>query len=60
VAIAEVEALKKTLAGVIVIDHVIPDYHARYPKACMGEMGQARAQCHANRQNPACTRGNHS
>ncbi|MGB8901074.1 MAG: pyrroloquinoline quinone biosynthesis protein PqqE [Methylocella sp.] len=35
-AIAEVEALKKTYAGVIVIDHVIPDYHARYPKACMG------------------------
>jgi pyrroloquinoline quinone biosynthesis protein E len=35
-AIAEVEALKKTYAGSIVIDHVIPDYHARYPKACMG------------------------
>jgi PqqA peptide cyclase len=35
-AIAEVEALKNTYAGVIVIDHVIPDYHARYPKACMG------------------------
>jgi PqqA peptide cyclase len=35
-AIAEVETLKQTFAGVIVIDHVIPDYHARYPKACMG------------------------
>lgn len=35
-AIGEVEALKKTYAGIIVIDHVIPDYHARYPKACMG------------------------
>jgi pyrroloquinoline quinone biosynthesis protein E len=35
-AITEVEALKTTLSGVIVIDHVIPDYHARYPKACMG------------------------
>ncbi|HEY8033576.1 MAG TPA: pyrroloquinoline quinone biosynthesis protein PqqE [Methylocella sp.] len=35
-AITEVEALKTALAGVIVIDHVIPDYHARYPKACMG------------------------
>jgi pyrroloquinoline quinone biosynthesis protein E len=35
-AISEVEALKNTYAGVIVIDHVIPDYHARYPKACMG------------------------
>jgi pyrroloquinoline quinone biosynthesis protein E len=39
-AIAEVETLKKTLAGVIVIDHVIPDYHARYPKACMGGWGK--------------------
>jgi pyrroloquinoline quinone biosynthesis protein E len=35
-AIADVEALRKAYAGVIVIDHVIPDYHARYPKACMG------------------------
>ncbi len=35
-AIAEVEALRNAYAGVIVIDHVIPDYHARYPKACMG------------------------
>ncbi|WGJ16243.1 pyrroloquinoline quinone biosynthesis protein PqqE [Methylocapsa sp. D3K7] len=39
-AIAEVEALQKSLAGVIVIDHVIPDYHARYPKACMGGWGK--------------------
>lgn len=39
-AIAEVEALKTRLAGVIVIDHVIPDYHARYPKACMGGWGK--------------------
>jgi pyrroloquinoline quinone biosynthesis protein E len=35
-AIAEVEALRETYAGVIVIDHVVPDYHARYPKTCMG------------------------
>jgi PqqA peptide cyclase len=34
-AIAEVERLKVTLAGAIVIDHVAPDYHARYPKPCM-------------------------
>jgi pyrroloquinoline quinone biosynthesis protein E len=40
VAIAEVEALKKTFAGVIVIDHVIPDYHATLPKACMGGWGK--------------------
>jgi PqqA peptide cyclase len=39
-AIAEVEALKKRLSGTIVIDHVIPDYHARTPKACMGGWGK--------------------
>lgn len=39
-AIAEVEALNKKLSGVIVIDHVIPDYHARTPKACMGGWGK--------------------
>lgn len=39
-AIAEVEALKKALCGVIVVDHVIPDYHARTPKACMGGWGK--------------------
>jgi pyrroloquinoline quinone biosynthesis protein E len=39
-AIAEVEALKSALVGVIVIDHVIPDYHASYPKACMGGWGK--------------------
>lgn len=35
-AVAEVEALRQVFAGRIVIDHVIPDYHAQYPKACMG------------------------
>jgi PqqA peptide cyclase len=35
-AVAEVEGLRQVYAGRIVIDHVIPDYHARYPKACMG------------------------
>ena len=35
-AIGEVEQLRTALAGTIVIDHVAPDYHARYPKACMG------------------------
>ncbi|MBV8449983.1 MAG: pyrroloquinoline quinone biosynthesis protein PqqE [Hyphomicrobiales bacterium] len=34
-AIGEVEALKTSLSGTIVIDHVAPDYHARYPKPCM-------------------------
>jgi pyrroloquinoline quinone biosynthesis protein E len=35
-AIDEVERLKRVHTGQIVIDHVIPDYHARFPKACMG------------------------
>ncbi|OYW20880.1 MAG: hypothetical protein B7Z52_01715 [Burkholderiales bacterium 12-64-5] len=39
-AVLEVERLKTTFAGRIVIDHVAPDYHARYPKACMGGWAQ--------------------
>jgi PqqA peptide cyclase len=39
-AVAEVEALRKTYEGRIVIDHVVPDYHARYPKACMNGWGR--------------------
>jgi pyrroloquinoline quinone biosynthesis protein E len=35
-AVAEIERLKADYAGRIVIDHVIPDYYAKYPKACMG------------------------
>ena len=39
-AIAEIERLKAVHAGAIVVDHVIPDYHAKYPKACMGGWGR--------------------
>ena len=39
-AIVEVERMKALHAGDIVIDHVAPDYHARYPKACMGGWGR--------------------
>jgi pyrroloquinoline quinone biosynthesis protein E len=35
-AVAEVEALREKYTGKIVIDHVVPDYYATYPKACMG------------------------
>jgi pyrroloquinoline quinone biosynthesis protein E len=38
--VAEIEALKAQHAGRIVVDHVRPDYHARYPKACMGGWAQ--------------------
>jgi pyrroloquinoline quinone biosynthesis protein E len=39
-AVAEIEAMKPQYADVITIDHVIPDYYARYPKACMGGWGR--------------------
>jgi len=39
-AIAEVERLREDLDGTIVIDSVLPDYYARYPKACMGGWGR--------------------
>ena len=39
-AIAEIERLKAVHAGTIVVDHVIPDYHAKYPKPCMGGWGR--------------------
>ncbi|WP_406855700.1 pyrroloquinoline quinone biosynthesis protein PqqE [Alsobacter sp. KACC 23698] len=35
-AIDRIEAMKRDLEGRIAIDHVLPDYHAAYPKACMG------------------------
>lgn len=39
-AIATIERLREELKGVIVIDAVIPDYYARYPKPCMGGWGR--------------------
>jgi pyrroloquinoline quinone biosynthesis protein E len=35
-AVRTVERLREELKGVIVIDAVLPDYYARYPKPCMG------------------------
>ena len=35
-SVAVVEAAKERLKGVLAFDYVIPDYYARYPKACMG------------------------
>jgi pyrroloquinoline quinone biosynthesis protein E len=35
-----VASAQKRLAGKVRIDSVIPDYYARYPKACMGGWGQ--------------------
>jgi PqqA peptide cyclase len=39
-AVAVVAAAEKHLAGRIRIDSVVPDYYAKYPKACMGGWGR--------------------
>jgi PqqA peptide cyclase len=39
-AVDAVAAAEKRLAGRIRIDSVVPDYYARYPKACMGGWGR--------------------
>ena len=39
-SIALVEAARERLKGVLTIDYVVPDYYARYPKACMGGWGR--------------------
>jgi len=39
-AVEAVAAAEKRLAGRIRIDFVIPDYYARFPKACMGGWGR--------------------
>ncbi|WP_188582679.1 pyrroloquinoline quinone biosynthesis protein PqqE [Azorhizobium oxalatiphilum] len=38
-AMADVEEARARTAGRLVIDCVLPDYYARYPKACMGGWG---------------------
>jgi len=39
-AVAEVEDLRRRHHGRIVIDAVVPDYHARFPKPCVGGWGR--------------------
>jgi pyrroloquinoline quinone biosynthesis protein E len=39
-AVAVVSEAEKRLAGKIRIDSVVPDYYAKYPKACMGGWGR--------------------
>jgi pyrroloquinoline quinone biosynthesis protein E len=39
-ALAQVEQLRDRYHGRIVIDAVVPDYYARYPKACVGGWGR--------------------
>jgi len=40
IAYAEVEERRLRYKGVIVIDHVAPDYHAHFPKPCMNGWGR--------------------
>ena len=35
-----VEAARERLKGILVLDYVIPDYYAKYPKSCMGGWGR--------------------
>ena len=39
-AVATITAAEQRLAGKIRIDSVVPDYYAKYPKACMGGWGR--------------------
>ena len=39
-AVTAVEALRRQHHGRIVIDAVVPDYHARFPKPCVGGWGR--------------------
>jgi PqqA peptide cyclase len=39
-AVTEVEELRQRHQGKIVIDAVVPDYYARYPKPCVGGWGR--------------------
>jgi len=39
-AVAEVDELRRKHHGKIVIDAVVPDYHARFPKPCVGGWGR--------------------
>ncbi len=39
-AVGQVQALRERHHGRIVIDAVVPDYYARYPKPCMGGWGR--------------------
>lgn len=39
-AVARIEPMRKEFHGRIVIDAVVPDYYARFPKPCMGGWGR--------------------
>jgi pyrroloquinoline quinone biosynthesis protein E len=47
-AIAVVEAARTRLEGELVIDMVVPDYYARYPKPCAGGWGRVAINVNAS------------
>jgi len=47
-AIAVVEAARRRLEGELVIDMVVPDYYARYPKPCAGGWGRVAINVNAS------------
>jgi PqqA peptide cyclase len=55
-AAATVEELRRKHHGEIVIDAVVPDYHARLPKPCVGGWGRPLTQCDTERQSAALPR----
>lgn len=59
-----VDKAKERLKGILVIDFVVPDYYAKYPKPCMGGWGRGVMNvtpsgrvlpCHAAESLPAMT-----
>jgi pyrroloquinoline quinone biosynthesis protein E len=63
-AVAIVEAARERLKGRMVVDQVVPDYYARYPKPCMGGWAAKALNvtpsgkvlpCHAAEQIPGLT-----
>lgn len=63
-AVAAVERARAARADVIVVDHVLPDFHAAYPKPCMGGWGRRTMNvtpaglvlpCHAAQTIPGLT-----
>ncbi len=58
------QAAKERLKGILVIDFVVPDYYAKYPKPCMGGWGRGIMNvtpsgrvlpCHASESIPGLT-----
>ena len=65
-AVAQLDALRRRHTGRIVIDAVVPDYYARFPKPCVGGWGRRSLNvtpsgrvlpCHAAESSPVSNSG---